>query len=65
MRAEPIAALYEQGKVFHAPNLALLEEQMVSWTPDAPSSPDRLDALVWGMTDLSIKGRPNIRWMML
>ena len=65
MRAEPIAALYEQGKVFHAPNLALLEEQMVSWTPDAPSSPDRLDALVWGMTDLSIKGRPNIRWMTL
>ena len=65
MRAEPIAALYEQGKVFHAPNLPLLEEQMVSWTPDAPSSPDRLDALVWGMTDLSVKGRPNIRWMTL
>ena len=65
MRAEPIAALYEQQKVFHAPNLPLLEEQMVSWTPDAPSSPDRLDALVWGMTDLSIKGRPNIRWMTL
>jgi len=63
MRAEPIAALYEQGKVFHAPNLQLLEEQMVSWTPETPSSPDRLDALVWGMTDLSQKGRPNIRWL--
>jgi predicted phage terminase large subunit-like protein len=63
MRAEPIAALYEQGKVFHAPNLATLEEQMVTWSPDSVSSPDRLDALVWALTDLSQKGRPNIRWL--
>jgi len=63
LRAEPIAALYEQEKVFHAPNLATLESQMVSWTPETPSSPDRLDALVWGMTDLSQKGRPNVRWI--
>lgn len=65
IRAEPIAALYEQGKVFHAPGLPYLEEQMVSWSPDSVSSPDRLDALVWGMTELSQKGKPNIRWINL
>jgi phage terminase large subunit-like protein len=63
IRAEPIAALYEQGKVFHAPNLNELEEQLVSWTPDSSGSPDRLDALVWGLTELSQKGKPNIRWI--
>lgn len=63
IRAEPIAALYEQSKVFHAPGMPYLEEQMVSWTPDSNSSPDRLDALVWGMTELSQKGRPNVRWI--
>ena len=63
IRAEPIAALYEQGKVFHAPGLNDLEEQLVSWTPDSTGSPDRLDALVWAMTELSQKGKPNIRWI--
>ena len=63
IRAEPIAALYEQGKVFHAPGLNDLEEQLVSWTPDSSGSPDRLDALVWAMTELSQKGKPNIRWI--
>ena len=63
IRAEPIAALYEQGKVFHAPGLNDLEEQLVSWTPDSAGSPDRLDALVWAMTELSQKGKPNIRWI--
>jgi len=63
IRAEPIAALYEQEKVFHVGNLSELEQQMVSWTPDSPKSPDRLDALVWGLTELSQKGKPNIRWI--
>lgn len=65
MRAEPIAALYEQAKVFHAPDLSELEDQMMSWTPDSPKSPDRLDALVWGLTELSQKGKPNVRWIYL
>jgi predicted phage terminase large subunit-like protein len=63
MRAEPIAALYEQGKVFHLDDLPLLEEQMVSWTPESNLSPDRLDALVWSLTELSLRGKPNIRWI--
>ena len=65
IRAEPIAALYEQGKVWHIGDLNMLEEQLVSWTPDSGSSPDRLDALVWGLTELSQKGKPNIRWITL
>lgn len=57
VRAEPIAALYEQGKVRHAKVLAQLEDQMCAFTlnMDRKSqgySPDRVDALVWGMTSL-------------
>jgi phage terminase large subunit-like protein len=53
-RAEPISALYEQGKVHHVGSHAILEDQMCEWTPDDPSvhSPDRMDALVWACTEL-------------
>ena len=53
-RAEPVAALYEQGKVSHAVGLDTLEDQLVSWTPDSGDSPDRLDALVWALTELMV-----------
>ena len=53
VRAEPIAALYEQGKVKHVGKLTELEEQMTSYTPTTGKSPDRLDALVWALTELS------------
>jgi predicted phage terminase large subunit-like protein len=57
IRAEPVAALYERGKVFHAEGMRALEEQCCSFTADFDRkaqgwSPDRVDALVWGMTDL-------------
>ena len=52
MRAEPISALYEQGRVHHVGGFDKLEDQMVSWTPESPDSPDRLDALVWALTEL-------------
>lgn len=55
VRAEPVAALYEQGRVHHVGVLAELEEQLTTWTPDSPESPDRLDALVWAVTDLAIE----------
>ena len=56
IRAEPISALYEQDKVYHITRFAELEEQMTSFTGDSKqSSPDRLDALVWGLTHLSEK----------
>jgi predicted phage terminase large subunit-like protein len=55
-RAEPVAALYEQGRIFHAGSFPELEDQMVSWVP-GDGSPDRLDALVWAMTNLVVVNR--------
>ena len=52
LRAEPIAAFYEQGRVHHVGRYVKLEEQMTTWTPEEPNSPDRMDALVWAITDL-------------
>lgn len=52
-RAEPIAALYEQGRVHHVGSLPELEDQMCEWVPGEPS-PDRMDALVWALTDLML-----------
>lgn len=57
VRAEPVAAMYEQGRVHHLPGLVELEGQMCSWTPDSgQGSPDRLDALVWACTELGLGG---------
>jgi predicted phage terminase large subunit-like protein len=53
VRAEPISALYEQGRVHHVGSFPKLEDQMATWTPDTAKSPDRLDALVWALTELS------------
>jgi len=55
-RAEPISALYEQGRVSHVGSLPELEDQLCNWVPGA-ASPDRLDALVWALTHLRI-GQP-------
>ncbi|MEM8772645.1 MAG: terminase family protein [Pseudomonadota bacterium] len=59
LRAEPVAALYEQGRVFHAAAFPELETQMTSFTGGdgrrGGASPDRLDALVWAVTDLMLK----------
>ena len=52
IRAEPIAAAYEQGRVHHVGDFPLLEEEMCSWVPGDRDSPNRLDALVWAMTEL-------------
>ena len=58
VRAEPIAALYEQRKVHHVGNFSVLEDQMCAFTSDFDRarvgySPDRVDALVWALTELS------------
>lgn len=55
LRAEPVAAMYEQGRVHHVGDLSALEDQLTTWTPDSDGSPDRLDALVWALTDLAIE----------
>jgi len=54
LRAEPIAALYEQGRVSHVGSFTTLEDQMTGWLPDSGESPDRLDALVHGIVELQI-----------
>jgi len=52
-RAEPVAARYEQGRVRHPIPLPGLEEQMLTWDPARDDdSPDRVDALVWALTEL-------------
>jgi predicted phage terminase large subunit-like protein len=56
VRAEPIAAMYEQGKIVHVGNLVDLEQQLTTWTQDSRVSPDRLDACVWALTEL-FKGK--------
>jgi predicted phage terminase large subunit-like protein len=56
VRAEPIAALYEQGRVFHVGGLPDLEDQMVTFVPEgSDESPDRVDALVWALSELTEK----------
>ena len=58
-RAEPIAALYEQNKVHHVGVFSDLESQMTTWSPAVDDSPDRVDALVWALSELMLK--PEIR----
>ncbi len=60
VRAEPVAALYEQGRVRHVGSLSHLEDQMCAFATDfdprrAGFSPDRVDALVWAFTDLMVQ----------
>ena len=66
LRAEPVAALYEQGRVRHMGAFPDLEDEMCDFGPDGLSSgasPDRLDALVWALTALMLKGggEPQVR----
>lgn len=64
LRAEPVAALYEQGRVAHVGVFAALEDEMSDFGPDGLSggrSPDRVDALVWALTELLLRERPEPR----
>ncbi len=66
LRAEPVAALYEQGRVRHAARFPALEDEMCDFGPDGLSvgrSPDRVDALVWALTELLLRGvaQPRVR----
>jgi phage terminase large subunit-like protein len=66
LRAEPVAALYQQGKVRHAGRFAELEDEMCDFGPNGLSngrSPDRVDALVWAVSELLLvrQGTPRVR----
>jgi len=54
IRAEPVSALYEQGRVHHVGFFPELEDQLCEWVP-GDKSPDRLDALVWALTELMLE----------
>lgn len=63
-RAEPVAALYEQGRVYHLRGLGELEDQMCAMTVqgfEGKGSPDRVDALVWALHELMIE--PAAKWL--
>ncbi len=65
-RAEPVAMLYDQGKIRHAGTFPELEDEMADFGPGGLSSgrsPDRLDALVWAISDLMLgpKAEPRVR----
>ncbi|WP_435658500.1 DNA-packaging protein [Brucella pituitosa] len=66
LRAEPVAALYEQDRVWHAGRFPALEDEMCDFAPEGLSSgrsPDRLDALVWALSELMLGAdrKPRIR----
>lgn len=64
VRAEPVAALYAQGKVTHAARLTALEDEMCAFGVDGQAdghSPDRLDAAVWAITELMLRDGPRVR----
>lgn len=64
LRAEPVAALYEQGRVKHVGEFQMLEKQMLEFVPGLfDGSPDRLDAMVWAITELMLDSdaEPRVR----
>ncbi len=68
VRAEPVSALYAEGRVAHVGEYPELERQMCDFAADGLAhgkSPDRLDALVWALTELMLVStrQPLVRWM--
>ena len=62
-RAEPVAALYQQGRVFHVGSFPQLEDQLCTWEPGSSTSPDRMDALVWALSHLITERRTTRIWV--
>lgn len=63
-RAEPVVNLYEQSKIAHLGVFAALENEMLTWVPGTGPSPNRVDAMVWGFTEL-FKDRGEAGWVSL
>ena len=59
-RAEPVAALYEQGRVHHVGAMPRLEDELTTWDTDSGWSPGRMDALVWGISWLNLAGAASL-----
>lgn len=55
VRAEPVVAIYEQGRIHHVGELPYLEDELCTWIPgESRESPNRMDALVWAITELML-----------
>lgn len=61
VRAEPVATLHEERRIFLAGHFPKLEKELVTWTPDDRESPNRLDAFVWLWTELMVAPRKVLR----
>lgn len=62
IRAEPVQALYEKVRVFHVGHLQVLEDEMCSWIPgESTWSPNRIDGLVWAITELMLGGSDRLQ----
>ena len=63
VRAEPVAALAEQGKIHHVGKFDELEDELCGWIPGvSPRSPNRLDAMVWALTRLMVRRGRKVEW---
>jgi PBSX family phage terminase large subunit len=62
IRAEPVSGLYEQNKVHHVGSLPKLEEEQITWNVKSDKSPNRIDALVWGITELMGGAKKNTNY---
>lgn len=62
LRAEPVQMLYQQGRVSHIGNFPKLEEEMTTWTDDSDWSPNRMDAMVHGITSLMLDEEVNYNY---
>lgn len=60
-RAEPVSALYEQKRMHHVGAFPELEDQMTTWVPGM-KSPDRMDAMVWGATEVMLHSAADLVW---
>jgi hypothetical protein len=64
IRAEPVSALWEKGKIHIVGHLPILEDEMCGYTPESRISPNRLDSMVWGITELMLgkkRGAPRMK----
>ena len=61
VRAEPVANLYQQERIHHVGRFPQLEQEQLSWRPDARWSPNRLDALVWAVFNLRLGAGTRVR----
>lgn len=67
VRAEPVAGLYDQDRVRHYAQFPLMEAEMLSTTPagyQGEDSPNRMDALVWAITELKLEAQPVVQMLL-